>query len=255
MIEHEEIERLSTPYSKMFMILFSIVSFLVLAFFFTGYDGMLGIVFAYILPLTFLFAIVLVVLLYLQGRSTLPKIPLMAGLLFSIGGVMLDAVATVINTPNLEEEANVIARMLLESGHSVGFVYVYGAVSQTLYLILVCGLWVTFLRHRDTLITSAMSTLPKTRLEFVKAATGGAHLSWRQYFLPLKVSELPRSYHLMLFLAVTLTGCMLFNWYLGLSWFDVLPTSHTIAIIICIIFSVMIYTAWLWFQYSPETTD
>jgi hypothetical protein len=193
------------------------------------------------------------VLLYLQGRNPLPKIPLISGWLFSVGGVVLDAGATIINTPTLAQESNVIARALLDSGHSIGFVYLYGTVSQAFYLILVCGLWATFLRHRLTLLASAMSTNPKSGLEFIKAATGGAHLSWRQYCLPLKLSELPKSYHLVLLIAVTLTGSMTFNWYLGLSWMGVIPVFHTVAIIICITLSVTIYAIWLWFQYSPES--
>ena len=135
----------------------------------------------------------------------------------------------------------------------MAFVYVYGSVSQLLYLILVCVLWATFLRHRRTLIASAMSAKPKSGLDFIKAATGGAHLSWRQYFLPLKLSELPKSYHLVLLIAVTLTGSMTFNWYLGLSWIGVIPASHTVAVIVCITLSVTVYVIWLWFQYSQET--
>ena len=253
MTETEEIERLSHPYAKIFLISLTIVSALILIIYFTRYFTALRIVLAYVLPLALLGGIVLVVLLYLQGSDALPQIPLISGWLFSVGGVALDAGATIINTPTLAQEANVIARALLDSGHSIGFVYLYGIVSQVSYLILVCGLWATFLRHRLTLIASAMSTNPKSGLEFIKAATGGAHLSWRQYILPLKLSELPKSYHLLLLIAVTLTGSMTFSWYLGLSWMGVIPVSHTVAVIFCMALSVTVYAIWLWFQYSQES--
>ena len=252
MTETEEIERLSTPYARAFIIAFTIVSALILSIFFTRYLGSLRIALAYALPLTFLGGIALVTRMFLQGRNDIPKAALMGGLIFSIAGVALDAGVTIVKTPMLAQEANVIARVLLDTGHSIGFVYAYGIVSQILYLVLVCGLWATFLRHRLTLIASVMSTKPKSRLEFLKAATGGAHLTWRQYLLPLKISELPKSYHSVLFLAVTLTGCMMFNWYLGLSWLGVIPVSHPVAIVIIIMLSVVLYAGWLWFQYSPD---
>jgi hypothetical protein len=251
--ETEEIERLSNPYAKIFLVGFTIVSALVIIIYFTRYFDGLRIGLAYVLPLTLLGGIVLVVLFYHQGRGSVPRAALICGWLFSGGGVALDAGATIIHTPTLALEANVIARTLLDTGHSIRFVYLYGIISQAFYLILVCGLWATFLRHRRTLIDSAMSTHPNSGLEFIKAATGGAHLSWREYFLPLKLSELPNSYQVVLLIAVTLTGSMSFNWYLGLSWMGVIPVSHTLAIIICILLSVIVYAIWLWFQYLHES--
>jgi hypothetical protein len=245
MCELREIERLSTPYAKAFIIGFTVVSILIIAIYFTPYFEFIRIYLAYVLPLTFLSGIGLVILLFHHGRDTLPWVPLAGGLVFSIGGVMLDAGATIINTPTLADEGNVIARALLDSGHSIAFVYLYGAVSQFLYLILVCGLWITFLRHRRTIIALARSAYPISRLDFIKAATGGEHLTWRQYILPLKLSELPKSYHLAMLVAVTLTGSMLINWYLGLSWLGVISFSHPVAIILCILLSVMCYVGWL----------
>ena len=253
MTETEEIERLSTPYARALLIAFTMISILILTIFFTRYFDCLRITLAYLLPEIFLGGIVLVAMIYRQGRNDMPKAAFIGGLIFSIGGVAFDAGATIVRTPTLAREANVIARVLLDTGHSVGFVYLYGGASQILYLILVCGMWATFLRHRRTLIASAMSTNPKSRLAFLKAATGGAHLSWRQYFLPLKLSELPKSYHMVMFVAVTLTGCMMFNWYLGLSWLGAIGASHPAAIIICILLSVVLYASWLCFQYALES--
>jgi len=252
MTESEEIERLSNPYAKSFLIGFTIVSALILLIYFTRYFEALRIALAYVLPSTFLIGIVLVVMLYRQGKDPLPKASLLGGWLFSIGGVALDAGTTIINTPTLAQEANVLARALLNSGHSVAFVYAYGSVSQILYLMLVCGLWATFLRHRQTLIASAMSAHPKSGIDFIKAATGGAHLSWRQYLLPFKLSELPRSYQLVMLMAVTLTGSMMFNWYLGFSWMNMIPASHPFALFICIMLSAIFYASWLLIIFSQE---
>jgi len=246
----EEIEHLSNPCAKGFLIGFTVASASILVIFFTPYFESLRIPLAYLLPLILLVGIASIALFYLQGRDPLPRKLLIGGWLFSVGGVALDAAATILHSPTLAQESNVIARVLLDSGHPIGFVYRYGILSQAFYLILVCGLWAAFLRHRRTLIASAMKTNPKSYLEFVKAATGGAHLTWRQYFTPLKRSELPKSYHLVLLIAITLTGSMSFNWYLGLSWMGVIPVSHTVAIILCISLSVTIYAIWLWFQYA-----
>ena len=244
MAENGDIERISTPYARALMIGFAAVTIKFLLIYYTPFFSALRNPLAYVLPLAMLAGIALVVPLYLIGRNPIPIMPLFGGLIFSIGGVVLDAGATIINTPTLARESNVIARALLDSGHPIGFVYAYGIASQTLYLILVCVLWITFLRHRLTLLASAKRAHPKSRLDFIKAVTGGAHLSWRQYLLPLKLSELPKSYHLVMLVAVTLTGSMLFNWYLGLSWMGVLPVSHTLALIICILLSVLCYAGW-----------
>ena len=146
MTETKEIERLSTPYARAFMIGFTIVSLLVLLVFFTPYFEGFRLVLAYALPLVFLAGIVLAARIFLQGRDEIPQGALIGVWIFSIAGVALDAGVTIAKTPTLAQEANVIARFLLDTGHTVGFVCVYGILSQSLYLVLVCGLWAAFLR-------------------------------------------------------------------------------------------------------------
>src|SRR5262245_51655387 len=68
------------------------------------------------------------------GWSPVPRLLVLAGVVFAAGGAAFDVVATVKHSPDLELEQNPIARALLDSGHSVEFVYRYAALGQ--------GLWV-----------------------------------------------------------------------------------------------------------------
>src|SRR5687768_8677104 len=88
----------------------------------------------YALPFVLAASLFLAVQLVRKGSARIPAVPAFLGLVWILGGGLLDMIATVVNTPTLELEANVIARALLDSGHSLSFVYPYAIVSQSLYL-------------------------------------------------------------------------------------------------------------------------
>lgn len=252
MPETESIERLCNPYAKRLLMIFLIGAALVVLAYYSRFLEAFRVVLAYLAPFLVAYATLLAVTLYRHGNNPVPPKVLIAGIVFVIGGVALDVVATIMNTPTLTREVNPVVRALLGSGHSVGFVYVYGLIAQALFATLICVLWAAFLRHRITLISSAMNTQPKSRLEFLKAATGGGHLSWRQYCLPLKLSEMPTAYHVIWLLAAILTGGQAYRWYLGLSWLGLVRGSDVSAMIISATWPVIAYSNWLWFQYSEE---
>ena len=123
-------------------------------------------------------------------------------MIFIVGGAAFDIAATLHHTPDLQQEANPIARALLDSGYSLPVVYGLAIVCQGLYISLICATWVALLKHRSFLVRSLGEA--QSPLAFLKAATGGAGLTWRQWFFPMRLSEFPDTHYVMWVLAVTL---------------------------------------------------
>lgn len=250
MSKAEVIERRANPYAKQLLLVALCEITLFILVYYTRLLVFLRILFAYLAPLILIYGLVVAIALYRQGTSNLPTVPLVIGTILVVGGAFFDMIATVIKSPALERETNRIARALLDSGHSIGFVYVYGLAAQILFMVLTCVLWTAFLRHRETIIASTKNANPKSYLQFVKAATGGGHLSWRQYLLPLKPSEFPKSYHLVWFIPLMWVGMSPYRWYLGLEWLNLAFGSRTAIIAILYLLPPVVYLAWLWIEYS-----
>ncbi|MCH7988350.1 MAG: hypothetical protein IID46_04270, partial [Planctomycetes bacterium] len=188
----------------------------------------------------------LIIAIRLAGKGTAP-IPLAfgtIGILFIVGGGTFDMIATVIHTPRLRDEGNVIARALLDSGHALAFVYGYAILAQTTFLALVCAMWLSLLRHRDILIASLQGH--SSFMRFFKAATGGAHLTWRQWIIPFNMSELPRAYHVFWVLVVVFVAGMMDRWYLGLEWFKLISSIRWIVFGAALLVGLGVYFVWLW---------
>lgn len=78
---------------------------------------------AYSLPGLGLISLILLDRLVNQGKTRLPWGITACGGLFIVGGAVLDMAVTVAHSPNLEMEGNPYVRILLDSQHSLGFVY------------------------------------------------------------------------------------------------------------------------------------
>jgi hypothetical protein len=206
-------------------------------------------------PLAYLTLILLTALLfctislYRIGTGKITRLLFWIGAFSIVGGATFDMIVTVIHTPLLDMEANPIARALLDAGHSVAFVYIYGLIAQIVLAALGCAMWAAFLRHRADLVASAKNTNPRSWFDFVKAMTGGGHLSWRQYFLPLKLSELPTSYHMFWILVVIWVAFTPFRFYFGLEWLGLFPGLRMQALILWGIVVAIGYFFWLWLEY------
>jgi len=252
--EAATVERLSNPYAKAFILLGcpAVISYLIV--YETPYLDDLRVACAYLCAPLLAAFLVLAVAFYRQGSNPVSKLPLISGIAFVVGGIVLDRVSTVIESPTLARERNPIWRALLDAEHSLAFVHIYTLACQMLLAALICILWAAFLRHRLTLITSAMTTQPKSRLEFVRAAMGGSpRPSWRQFLLPLARSDFSKSYHTLLTLSAIVTGAMMFRWYCGLSNFGLIRTSPVVALFISILVSATAYFVWLSLQYTEDT--
>jgi hypothetical protein len=174
-----------------------------------------------------------------------------AGCVFVLGGIAFDLFSTLLHSPGLEREANVVARYLLDSGHSLGFVYAFGAVGQLCVALVLCGLWIAFVKHLPAYLGSSYAAGHSSFLSFVKAAMGSGKLTWWQVFFSVTAMRRVSWYHVLCFaipFGVLFGG--LHRWYLALHWFGMfhqVPRAAAIAIMIAAYF--VVYILWLFSMY------
>jgi hypothetical protein len=196
----------------------------------------------YATPLVLIMGLLLSVRILSYGTQTLPIGAFVAGCGFVVGGAAFDVIATIIHTSDLAQETNPIARVLLETGHSVTLVYVYAGFCQVAFALLICVLWAGLLRHRTTIVSSVREST--TVMQLVKALTGGAGLTWRQWLWPLKISELPDFSYYVWALTVILVAGAAYRWYLGLEWFGFSPIHRVYVGIAAGLIGFTAYVAW-----------
>lgn len=161
-----------------------------------------------------------------QGSARIPALPACLGLIFIVGGAMFDLLITISYSPDLSREANPYVRTLLDTQHSLAFVYAHGMLTQAAFVLLFCSYWLAFLRHRTIIMDTIVAAGPASRLEFLKAATGAAHLTMRQWLLPLRISEMAILYHWVWVMSVAIVfGVSLLRWYAALEWLEVFEAS------------------------------
>jgi len=206
--------------------------------------------FAYIVPIVLLYMVFQAIGLYRLGTADLPVVPFVAGVLFTGGGVAFDMIATMIKTPNLQQEANPIARALLATGHPLPFVYVYGIIAQSMMVAVIAIMWAAFLTHRKTLVGPALVVAPESWKAFRQAIDGPPPASWKQRLSPIQIVRRLQSYRSIGLLAVIPMGTGIYRAHLGLAWFGLSSFSHnTLVIIASVILPVCAYFGWLFYLY------
>jgi hypothetical protein len=199
---------------------------------------------AYALPFALAVCLILAIRFARQGSASAPSLAAWLGVTLICGTATFDMAATLIHSPDLRREGNPVVRVLLDSGHSSRFVLAYGGIAQGLYLSCLCALWLALLRHRPRLLDSVRGE--RTFFRFLRSATGGAELSWRQWLLPLRWAELPAAYHSLWILAVTLWSGTMDRLYLGLEWFGLVADLRWQVIVGGVASGLGGYFAWLW---------
>lgn len=181
---------------------------------------------AYCLPLFGVVVLARVSRVARQSPHPAPRAAAGLGVLLIAGAAIFDLGVTLWKSPGLAEEANIYIRVLLDSGHSLPFVYAHTFVTQGVFVLLFCGFWLAFLRHLPLLIADLSQRPPRSRLQFLKAATGGAELTFREWLLPLRLSELPHVYHnLWLTSVLVISSTSLFRLYAGVEWLEFVEPS------------------------------
>jgi hypothetical protein len=197
----------------------------------------------------FLFAVALAaaVPLALAGKELAPLPPLIAGWAVVLGGAACDIVATVTHSPDLAREGNPLLSGRLGRGVSLELVYLFGAVSQLLFIGMALVLWLGLLKHRRTLA----GTMPPqgSLLAYFKAGTGGRELSYRQWLCPLAYADLPWAYHLTWWCGVAFVAISVYRFYLALEWCGLAPLQplsvRFIAPSVLLLATCWWYAAWL----------
>jgi len=171
----------------------------------------------------------LVLLLARSTRGRMARWPLVLGWFWVAGGTAFDVTATLVHTPDLSREANLVARTLLDSGHGLAFMYAYGATAQVLALLLFGGVWTAFLRHRNPWMYAAMQTDPRSTFDFVRKALRSSAF-W--LLVPLFM------------------GLTTHRWHLGLRWFDLVPhgyDAHVLGVGLAV--ALVAFVTWLAWEY------
>ncbi len=211
---------------------------------------------AYSLPALGFISLILLDRLVNQGQTRLPWGITACGGLFIVGGAVLDMAVTVAHSPNLELEGNPYVRILLDSQHPLPFVYMHALFTQSLYITLFCGIWIGFLRHREIIVDTISSASPTSWVEFLKAATGGAHLSIRQWLFPIRPSEGPLLYHCVWLVAIPVVfGISLFRWYAAMEWIGLVEPADSTRVFVVLhgVFSTLVlYLLSLWRLYQQS---
>lgn len=186
---------------------------------------------AYLLPVFGGVTIGLMWQLLQQGAPAAPGRTGWLGLAFLAGGAAFDVGVTLACSPDLVFEGNPYVRILLDTRHELPVVYLHLLITQLGFVTLFCCVWLGFLRHHEILQESIVAAQPQGWAEFLKAATGGAHLNWRQWLLPVRPSEVPFLYHAMWLTMVSVVfGITVFRWYAGLEWLTVREPSLAVRI-------------------------
>jgi len=221
---------------------------------------------AYLLVIPALGLLLLSALFVAKGQGRMDRAGFWLGFGFIVGGITFDLWATLLQSPDLSMEGNKVIRTLLYTDHNPDFIYVYGLGLQSILGCVMTLLWAGFLRHRHTWFNAVMDHTPNTFVEFLKATTGGGQLSWRQYLVPYRSSELLCGYHVLLWtLPPMLLYAAAFRWYVGLDWFDIVPGPYSllgvrlVAAMVGVIF--LAFNIWLYREFTlrsrqaPETVQ
>jgi hypothetical protein len=186
--------------------------------------------------------------LMIAGTAPVPGNTFAAGAAFIAGGAGFDIFATLSHSPDLRLETNPFARFLLDSGRSVPFVLVYGALCQTLLAIGSILLWRGLLSHRATIIDSIRES-SRSFPGFMKAILGGAKVTWKQWIIPWRRYRGDRSEKYFYYpwpIAAMLVGAAAYRWYLGLEWFGFAPGNRVVVAISSMVLGLAVYFSWAW---------
>ena len=220
--------------------------------FYSRYSSFIQLPIIYFLPFYLLYAIGLIILTVIKSAAPIPWTGFLSGAVFIAGGPILDIVATLYHSPTLSREDNIIVHALFGSGFSVRFILTYGLLAQMELIVLNCLLWAGFLKHKETLLRLSNASGAKSKVEFIKAAMGGASLTWRQFLFPLKISELPVQYFLLWTVAAIILGGSIYRWYLAFEWFDLMRFNRNIVIVLSLLIPTTAYIFWLCNQYRKS---
>lgn len=190
-----------------------------------------------------------------SAHGTVRPLELAAGVAFLVGAATIDLVVTVKSDPFLTLEGNPYIRVLLDmTEHSYGFVYALVALTQILFVGIFITCWWAFLRHRKTIVGLVNSAGAQNWPSFIKAATGGGGLTYRQWLFPFRPDEIPNPY-LSVWPAALATcfGTSLFRYWASAEWLHIVPAEthlRYIVLFVGVVGTLATYYGWLAWRWN-----
>jgi len=180
--------------------------------------------------------------LYNVLPEKLPTKSFLLGSFIVVGGATFDIVNTIMQTPDLSFEGNPVARLFLDNHFSVLFVYVLGALGQSLVVFFTLLLWAVFLKTYPILLSELRSNPPKS---LICTVLGGPKAS----YLDLIVGKIEPMYTVTAVVPL-LVGSFLYRWYLGFEWLELVPISRVLVPSLAVCFSLVGY---LYFMHKKSS--
>lgn len=185
-----------------------------------------------------------------EGQACARRVPLIAGASFLAAAAVTDLYITARADPYLTLEGNPYIRALIDlSERPYWFIYGLVVLTQSLFVGAFVMAWWAFLRHRDSIADSVRAARPRSWPGFLKAATGGARLTYRQWLFPIRPGEIPNPYFSVWPAALAVSfGISLFRLWAAAEWLGLVPTHPAIrgAVLVAGVAGTMFaYFAWL----------
>jgi hypothetical protein len=186
----------------------------------------------------------------LEGTSRARPAALLAGGSFLVAAACCDLFVTIRSDPFLNLEGNPYIRALLDtSSHPYWLVYALVVLTQALFVSTFVAAWWAFLRHQGVIAESVRAAAPRSWPQFLKAATGGGGLTYRQWLFPLRPREIPNPYHSVWPAALAVSfGVSLLRFWLAGEWLHLVPARAWLrgAVLMVGVGGTMVaYFAWL----------
>ena len=181
-----------------------------------------------------------------------------AGALFLGMAASFDLFATARSDPYLTLEGNPYIRVLIdETSHPIWAVYGHVLLTQVLFVGSFVASWWAFLRHRLVIVQSVQRSAPRTWPAFVKAATGGGKLTYRQWLFPFRPEEVPNPYHSVWPAALAVSfGTSFFRCWAAAEWLSIAPATTVLRIGVLIVGvggTLALYYAWLAWHWRRDS--
>lgn len=162
----------------------------------------------------------------------LPLNAFLIGVFLLAGSAIVDMGATVICSPDLQQEGNVFILMLLREQFSLGFIYCFAFALNILAGSLQLILWACFLKIYPTMIQS----IPyKNMFTTYKWLMGSGEKKGLKAFLNVK-TDLHFGLPSCIFLIIMQS---LYRFYMALMWFNLVPHSFTVVPLLILIASIL----------------
>ena len=208
---------------------------------------------AYLEPVLGAFFAGMLVRIARQGGQKISRRRFWIGCALIAGAAISDLGVTFYFSPDLKDEGNPVVRALLDSGHSLPWVAAHMLLTTLMVVGTFCAFWGAFLAHLAYLLETIREAQPANWVSFLKASTGGAHLTTRQWIFPCRTCELPRLYHGIWMVGIAIVfGITLFRYYVSLEWLGVFEPAllpRCIALFAGVTGTIILYFACLFRDY------